>query len=152
MASVFGRDALLEQAWESLVQGDPVLLTGPAGIGKSAIWRELVDRARQDGWLVLTCAPAESESSLALAALADLLRPLAQQVADLPGPQRAAAEATLLTASVGTVVDERALAAATRSLLDAAAASDLISIAASGNLRQEPVRTTSSPVARVIAT
>ncbi|MGW2548596.1 AAA family ATPase [Streptomyces sp. NPDC001635] len=124
MALVFGRDAVLEQAWESLVQGDPVLLAGPAGIGKSAIWRELVDRARQEDWLVLTCAPAESESSLALAALADLLRPLARQVADLPGPQRAAAEAALLTANAGSAVDERALAAATRSLLDSAAASD----------------------------
>ncbi|MFF3563624.1 AAA family ATPase [Streptomyces sp. NPDC002574] len=124
MALVFGRDAVLEQAWGALVQGDPVLLAGPAGIGKSALWRELVDRARKAGWLVLGCAPAESESSLALAALADLLRPLADHVTGLPGPQRAAAEAALLTANVGTAVDERALAAATRSLLDTAAASD----------------------------
>ncbi|MFG3661562.1 AAA family ATPase [Streptomyces sp. NPDC047706] len=124
MALVFGRDAVLEQAWGALVRSEPVLLTGPAGIGKSVLWRELLGRARQAGWLVLTCAPAESESSLALAALADLLRPLAAQVADLPGPQRAAAEAALLTASVGDAVDERALAAATRSLLDAAAASN----------------------------
>lgn len=93
-------------------------------MGKSAVWRELVDRARHKGWLVLTCAPTESESSLALAALADLLRPLTRQVADLPGPQRAAVRAALLTASSDTAVDERALAAATRSLLEAAAASD----------------------------
>ncbi|WNI18019.1 helix-turn-helix transcriptional regulator [Actinacidiphila sp. ITFR-21] len=111
MALVFGRDAVLGQAWASLVQGDPVLLAGPAGIGKSAIWGELVDRARRTGWLVLTCAPAESESSLALAALADLLRPLTRQVAGLPAPQRTAAEGALLTASVDTAAAYRALAA-----------------------------------------
>lgn len=94
---LFGRDAVLEQAWEPLVQGDPVLLAGPPGIGKTALWRELVARAGRAGWLVLTCAPAESESALALAALADLLRPLAAHAAGLPGPQRAAVQAVLLT-------------------------------------------------------
>ncbi|MGW2684930.1 AAA family ATPase [Streptomyces sp. NPDC001414] len=124
MALVFGRDAVLEQAWGSLVGGDPVLLTGPAGIGKSAIWRALGDKAHQAGWLVLACAPAESESSLAFAALADLLRPLESEVTGLPAPQRAAVEAALLTSTVNAAVDERALAAATRSLLAAAGAGD----------------------------
>ncbi|MFF0223416.1 hypothetical protein [Streptomyces sp. NPDC004629] len=71
MALVFGRDAVPEQAWTSLTEGDPVLLAGPAGMGKSAIWRALAGRAPQAGRLVLTCAPAESESSLAPAAPAD---------------------------------------------------------------------------------
>ncbi|MEV7322000.1 LuxR family transcriptional regulator [Streptomyces sp. NPDC093970] len=124
MALVFGRDAVLEQAWGSLVGCDPVLLTGPAGIGKSALWRALVDRAHQAGWTVLACAPAESESALAFAALADLLQPVGHQVAGLPAPQRAAVEAALLTSTVDATVDERALAAATRSLLAAAAAGD----------------------------
>ncbi|MFJ9346580.1 hypothetical protein [Streptomyces sp. NPDC101237] len=63
------------------------------------------------------CAPAESETAPALAALADLLRPLEPEVTGLPPPQRAAVEAALLTSTVNATVDERALAAATRSLL-----------------------------------
>ncbi|GIF96896.1 LuxR C-terminal-related transcriptional regulator [Catellatospora citrea] len=129
VALIFGRDWVLDETWAALDVGDPVLLTGPAGIGKSAIWRALLDTAGAAGWLVLSCAPAESESSLALAALGDLLAPLASGVARLPAPQRTAAESALLT-GVGAAVDDRALGAATRSLLlDAVAAGRRVLVA-----------------------
>ena len=97
-----------------------MLLEGPAGIGKTAVLRTLLDRAATDGLLVLSCAPTESETALPLAALADLLSPLADRIADLPVPQRIAAEAALLAGDHGAV-DERALGAATRTLIEDAA-------------------------------
>jgi DNA-binding CsgD family transcriptional regulator len=99
-----------------------MLVEGPAGIGKTALWRALVARAERAGWLVLACAPSESEVELPFAALADLLRPLAALVPDLPRPQRVAAEVVLLSSDTDEAVDERVIGAATRSLLEAAVA------------------------------
>ncbi|MDQ7904982.1 AAA family ATPase [Phytohabitans sp. ZYX-F-186] len=127
--SLVGRDAVYERAWRALGAPGPVLLEGPAGIGKTAVWRALVAAAERAGWQVLTCAPTESEVALPFAALADLLRPLAGRVPGLPGPQRAAAEAVLLTAETAEgVADERAVGAATRSLLEAAGARVLVAV------------------------
>ncbi|GAA4983883.1 AAA family ATPase [Actinopolymorpha pittospori] len=119
-SAVVGRDAVLERAWRSLAGPGVVLIEGPAGIGKTAMWRGLVGRARAAGWRVLSCAPTEAEAALPFAALADLLRPLAEQMATLPRPQRVAAEVALLASDSEEPIDERALGAATRSLLDAA--------------------------------
>ncbi|MFJ6197540.1 AAA family ATPase [Micromonospora sp. NPDC092111] len=119
-ASLPGRDAVLDQAWRSLSAGASVLVDGPAGIGKTAIWRALVAEAERAGWLVLACAPTEAEAVLPFAALADLLRPLAAGVPALPPPQRAAAEVVLLASHSTEVIDERAVGAAVRSLLEAA--------------------------------
>jgi DNA-binding CsgD family transcriptional regulator len=121
-ASAIGRDTVLDQAWRALGAPGWALIEGPAGIGKTVVWRSLVSRAERAGWRVLTCAPNESEVDLPLAALADLLRPLAGAVASLPRPQRVAAEAVLLLSDVDEPLDERALGAATRSMLDVAAA------------------------------
>ena len=121
-STVVGRDGVLEQVRRSLSDGDTVLLEGPAGIGKTAVWHQLVGDARRDGWLVLGCAPSEVEADLPLAALADLLRPLADRVPTLPAPQRVAIEAAALSGHPGEQIDERVLGAATRSLLDAAVA------------------------------
>lgn len=117
-----GRDLLVAQVWSLLAARGRVLLEGGAGIGKTTLWRAATARAERAGWPVLSCAPAESETTLPFAALADLLRPLAAEVAGLPHPQRVAAEAVLLAAEVDESVDERAVGAATRSLLDTAAA------------------------------
>ncbi|GIF76561.1 hypothetical protein Asi02nite_60790 [Asanoa siamensis] len=117
-----GRDAILAEARRTLTAGTSVLLEGDAGIGKTAVWRALVDDARARDWLVLTCAPTEAEAALPFAALADLIRPLHDLVPKLPPPQRAAADAVLLADFPDEVVDERAVGAATRSLLERAAA------------------------------
>ena len=83
---------MLDRARTALEAAEAVLLDGPAGIGKTAVWRALVARAEHDGWLVLACAPTEVESALPFAAVADLLRPLADRLSGLPRPQRVAAE------------------------------------------------------------
>lgn len=120
--AVVGRDAVLEQARQALRAAGAVLLDGPAGIGKTAVWRALVAEAGHDGWVVLTCAPSEMETGLPFAALADLLRPLADRAAELPQPQRNAVEAVLLAATTDEPVEERVIGAATRTLLEQAIA------------------------------
>jgi len=127
-AALVGRDAILAEARQTLAGGASVLLEGEAGIGKTAVWRALVAGARQTGWLVLTCAPTEAEAALPFAALADLLRPLQAEVAALPSPQRAAADAVLLAADPDEAVDERAIGAATRSLLERATRPVLVAV------------------------
>ena len=118
--AVVGRDAVLVRAKGSLGPGGAVLIEGPAGIGKTAVWRALVAEAASSGSLVLSSTPTEAEASLPFAALADVLRPVADRIPDLPKPQRVAAEAALLASEPGDTADERALGAATRALLDAA--------------------------------
>ncbi len=73
-AGVVGRQGVLTEAWTALVARRTVLLAGPAGVGKTAVLRELVERARSRGCLVVGCAPTEAETALPLAAVADLLR------------------------------------------------------------------------------
>ncbi|MDO3704669.1 LuxR C-terminal-related transcriptional regulator [Micromonospora sp. C28SCA-DRY-2] len=117
-----GRDVLVDRARRSLDEGRPVLVEGPAGIGKTVVHRELLAAARGAGWLVLGCAPTEAESALPFAALADLLAPLADRVPELPAPQRAALAGVLLTGDEpGQPIDDRTVGAATRSLLEVAA-------------------------------
>ncbi|MCW2497975.1 AAA family ATPase [Jatrophihabitans sp.] len=115
--ALIGRDALVALAEAALRDRGAVLLEGPAGIGKTSLSKVLVEDARRDGMLVLGCAPTEAERALPLAALADVLHPLAAHVATLPPPQREAIEAALLVS--GGPVDERALAVATVALLAA---------------------------------
>ncbi|WP_323136205.1 AAA family ATPase [Micromonospora sp. NBC_01655] len=121
---VVGRDEVFDQAWRLLGRPGPVLLEGPAGIGKTELWRALVAEAARAGWLVLSCAPTEAETELPYAALADLLGPLADRVAELPRPQRVAAEVVLLSGDADETVDVRVVGAATRSLLEAATAAN----------------------------
>jgi predicted ATPase len=72
-ADVIGRaaelaavDRFLEVAAGGLAS---LLIDGDAGIGKTAIWRASLDRARQQGARVLRSAPAESERNLTLGGL-----------------------------------------------------------------------------------
>ena len=121
IGTVIGRDAVLDHSWQALTAQRRVLLEGPAGIGKTAVLDALLAHAATNGMLVLRCAPAETEAALPLVALADLLGPLSEESSTLPDPQRRAVQAALLLDVADAVVDERALASATRTLLDAAA-------------------------------
>ena len=96
-----------------------LLIEGEAGIGKTTVWREIVRRARDRGFVVLSCRPAEAEAELAIAALADLLDAVpGDAVAALPAPQRRAVETALLRADrAETTVAPRTLATAVTSLL-----------------------------------
>ncbi|MGZ4357416.1 MAG: hypothetical protein ACXVRU_11470, partial [Gaiellaceae bacterium] len=65
---VFGRDSeqqRLSRFLESVEEGlAACVFEGEAGIGKTALWREGVARAREASFRVLWCAPAEVEAAL----------------------------------------------------------------------------------------
>lgn len=74
----------------AVVEGEP-------GIGKTTVWRLGVESARDAGYRVLACAPAEAESALSFAALRDLVEPVLETILPrLPAPQRRALEVALL--------------------------------------------------------
>ncbi|HEY6963033.1 MAG TPA: AAA family ATPase [Gaiellaceae bacterium] len=94
-------------------------IEGEPGIGKTTVWQAVVDRARATGLLALVCRPAEAETDLAFASLADVLEPVADdRLPRLPEPQRRALEVALLRTAPGAVApDRRAVATAAWSLL-----------------------------------
>ena len=74
-----------------------VAITGPAGIGKTTIWREGVLRARQRGYRVLSARPAGAETRLSFSGLADLMEMLPDDVFEaLPAVQHEALDVALL--------------------------------------------------------
>lgn len=66
-----------------------LVIQGTAGIGKTTLWRDGLRRLEEAGFRVLQTTPAESEASLSLATLSDLVEPVYRLVrTDLPAPQR----------------------------------------------------------------
>lgn len=89
------RGPLLTSAREQLAAGGSVLLTGPAGIGKSTLLYALADEVT--GHRVLHCALSETERHLPFLGLIDLLAETGDHVLHtLPKHQRAALESALL--------------------------------------------------------
>ena len=87
--TVFGREAELdavERFLDATERSDApnaaLVLEGAPGIGKSAIWREAISRARQRGIRTLSSRPAEAEASLSYSGLADLVDPAYDEVRD----------------------------------------------------------------------
>lgn len=121
---LFGRDHELRAALALLHGSGPrgLVLTGEPGIGKTAIWRELLDQARANGFGVLRAMPAGAEVQLTFAALGDLVDDLGPEaLSQLAPPQRRAFDVALLRAE-GSTVDERAVSVALLELLRTAAA------------------------------
>src|SRR5262245_19929121 len=91
-AALVGRDrelALIAGFADRLDGGAAALvLEGDAGIGKTGLWRAAVAAARERDCTVLEARPAEAERELAFAGLADLLGDAADEIAELPEPQR----------------------------------------------------------------
>jgi DNA-binding CsgD family transcriptional regulator len=104
---------------------------GAAGIGKTRLWREGLDRARGRGLQVVASRPGGAEVQLAFAGIADLFQDLLDEVLDeLPGPQRRAlAVALLVEEAEGAAPDDRAVAAAFLGALSALAAQGPVLIA-----------------------
>lgn len=124
MAAVVARDRELSSA-ESFLEGADskagvLVLEGEAGIGKTTIWWEVVRRAEEQGFRVLSCRPTETETKFALSALVDLLESVSEKsLALLPDPQRRALEVALLRVEPGPEpIEPRLLATAFRSLLE----------------------------------
>ena len=97
-----------------------LVLEGEAGVGKSTLWLAGVEHARAEGLQVLVSRPAEAERDLPHVALADLLEDVVDDVLPaLPAPRRRALELALLHADRSDeTVDARALAVATRTVLE----------------------------------
>ena len=99
-----GRESEVEAIDEVLAAGRSglaaLILEGPAGIGMTAVWQVVFERAVALGRLVLSCRPVEAESKLAFASLADLLDPAVDEaLPSLAEPQRLALEVALLRAA-----------------------------------------------------
>jgi hypothetical protein len=118
-----GRDSELAQVDLFLAElnasGCALVLEGDAGIGKTTIWQEAVDRARGGGTRVLACRPAAAEAKLSFSGLADMLDTVqVPSFAALPDLQRNALEVALLrTAPSGPPLDARLVATALLSLV-----------------------------------
>ena len=106
------------------------ILTGPAGIGKTALWEWALDRASSAGYLVLASRAGIAEAQLPWVGLTDLLRTVAATVlVGLPPPQRRALQVVMLQSDPGAAVDERAVGTALWSVLSAQAQSGPVLIA-----------------------
>ena len=128
MPRVVGRDAELAAIDQFVADaGDSpwsVLITGEAGIGKTALWRAVAAGLGSRS-LVLATRSTEAESAFAFAALTDLLAPIPSSVFDgLPAPQREALEVATLRAAPSSEdnVDTRSIATAVSRLLPMLAA------------------------------
>jgi DNA-binding CsgD family transcriptional regulator len=100
-----------------------LVLFGPAGIGKTTIWRHALREARERGFRTLETRAVQAEAQLAFAGLTDLFdRPFDEVAHELPPAQRLALEVALqrqpvegpppppLAVSLGTLSALRALA------------------------------------------
>lgn len=131
MARTSGNTRLVarEEVWpvvDELLAGDEragLLFTGPAGIGKTAIWEAAVARARDAGWRVLSARCTAAEAVLPWVGVTDLLEHCPEQVWErLPAPQRDALDVIMLRARACPGVeppDERAVGMALLSILNA---------------------------------
>jgi DNA-binding CsgD family transcriptional regulator len=96
-----------------------LLVEGEVGIGKTTLWLESIDRAREQGFQVLSARPAAMDSGLAYGSAADLLTGVSSKAwADLPAPQRRALDRVLLREDRDPA-DRRTLAAGLLSLINA---------------------------------
>ena len=113
-----------QRTLDALVSGARVgrsgvlVVSGDAGIGKSALLEHAVERAT--GFHVLRCTGAPAERELPFAGLARVLQPLLRAVDDLPEPQARALGVALALRADG-VADRFAVSAATLTLVTRAA-------------------------------
>lgn len=115
MSGLIGREAEGQVVLDFLTaaaSGPAVLsLQGDPGIGKTVLFRDVVQRARVAGYQALECRPTSAESVLSFAGLTDLLSGVDDAMLQtLPPPQQAAVSAAVLRAEPPTIAaDERAI-------------------------------------------
>jgi hypothetical protein len=77
-------------------------LQGEAGAGKSTLWRNGVETAREAGHRVVHTEPSAGETDMSFSGLSDLLAEVLPEVAaSLPAPQLEALEVALLLRACG---------------------------------------------------
>ena len=108
-----------------------LIFEGEPGIGKTTLWTAAIDTAREREFIVLSSRPAQTESVLAYACLADLLRPVDPTIlADLPQPQQHAIDRLLSRSDAAEPeTDRRAVAAAFLSVIEALARTAVVLLA-----------------------
>ncbi|MGE2712701.1 helix-turn-helix transcriptional regulator [Mycolicibacterium litorale] len=107
-----------------------LMFEGDAGIGKTTVWSSAVQQARRRGLRVLTARASATESVLAYASLADLLRDVDVSVfATLPAPQRRGLYGALLLDAPEIAGDPRAVAAGFLSVIETLAVESPVVIA-----------------------
>lgn len=108
-----------------------LVIAGEPGIGKTTLWLDGVERAREHGFRVLSTRADEAESVLAYAAIADLLQDVEPDLLTaLPELQRVALDRVLLrTGSDGPPTDQRVTGSAVAAALTAVAARQPILLA-----------------------
>lgn len=114
LTEIVGRDQELGRVgdWASGVHAGPsaLLVRGEPGIGKSSVWRAAVERAREQGALVLVARPVEPELPLGHAALADLLADtVAPVLGELPDPLGHAVRRALMLEEGADPIDAHAV-------------------------------------------
>jgi predicted ATPase len=100
---IVGREAELERL-EKFLDGSSttLVLSGGSGIGKTTLWEAGIEAARRRDIRVLSSRANGAEAKLSFAGLIDLLdRVSADELAELPDPQRRALEVALLRAAPG---------------------------------------------------
>jgi DNA-binding CsgD family transcriptional regulator len=112
--------------------GSVLVIEGEPGIGKTTLWTDATHRARNLGWLVLSCRPVRSDAGMPHVALADLLRPVPDQAfSSLPRPQLRALRVALLREEAGEGdLDPRAVGTALTNLLGTVAGDRSLMLAA----------------------
>jgi DNA-binding CsgD family transcriptional regulator len=95
-----------------------LVVEGEAGIGKTSVWREGIERARGSDYRVLLARPVGAEVRLSLAGLGDLLGEVVDEaLPGLPEPQRNALEVALLRSESRGSPDVRAVGVALAEVL-----------------------------------
>ena len=118
-------DGIAERAHALVIEGD-------AGIGKSAMYRAIVDDAAARGYVVLRCAGEETEARLSFIGLTDLIGDVVDEfAAPLPPVQVEALDLALSRrrGDAGSTPDPKAAGIALRSLLVNVAAHSPVLIA-----------------------
>jgi DNA-binding CsgD family transcriptional regulator len=124
-SGLLGRELELRQLTRCVTQldggGRAATVRGVAGIGKTALWQQVLDGARDAGVTVLATRCAEAEMPLALCGLGDLLDPVACDVLEQLAPaQRSALETALGLGLIdGAATDSVMLPRAVRGALGA---------------------------------
>ena len=108
-------------------RGRALVVRGAPGIGKSTLLEQARREGEERGLRVLAARGVESESRLAFAALADVLRPVLGRIEEIPEAQRAALRAALALGPPAAP-DRFAAYAATLTLLGAVAADGAVLI------------------------
>jgi len=135
MLSVIGRERELEAA-AAFLEGEEsglsvLLIGGDPGIGKTTVWSAITSQAQERGYRVLSCRPAQAESSIPFVSLGDLLEPVldGDPPDGLPPPQRLALEAALVRVEPSESVGRLAVSRATLALLRGLAAAGPLVVA-----------------------